>query len=81
MRTGRLVGAALAAAPALWLTSLFYWRYWAHRDCIAAAMSSCFVVYPDGSEDSLTSGGFVWGIFSLPFWALAAWLLLGARRP
>ena len=80
MRWGSLVGAGVAAVPATFLTWLFVIWYWLHRDCIAQALSGCYVVYADGSAASYTDGGKVWGVLALPFWALVAWLLWRAVR-
>jgi hypothetical protein len=74
--TGRLIGAAAAAGGLTWL---FHARYWAHRDCIAEALSSCLVTYADGSQGNLTTGGLMWGVLAVPFWVLALALVLRAR--
>ena len=77
MSAARLVLAALVLVPAVLLTWLFDVRYWAHRDCIAEAMSSCLVFDEAGRQvDNLTSGGMAWGVLALPFWLVASWLLL-----
>lgn len=49
---------------------LFYVRYWKHRDCIAAAKSSC--VTPEG--DNLIPAGAFWVVpaFLFLLFALAA---------
>ena len=39
----------------------FYTRFWAYRDCIAEATSSC--VNPDGTN--LIAGGALWGVLTL----------------
>lgn len=80
MSMGRLARAGLLAAVATSLTWLFHARYWAHRDCIAEALSSCLVTYADGSRDNLTAGGLMWGVLALPVWALALGLALRGRR-
>ncbi len=77
--TGRLIGAAAAAAAAGGLTWLFHARYWAHRDCIAEALSSCLVTYADGSQGNLTTGGLMWVVLAVPFWVLSLSLVLRYR--
>ncbi len=66
--------AVLAAFGGLFLW-LFYVRYWKHRDCIAAAKSSC--VTPEG--DNLIAMGAFWLVPGLIFF-LFAFLTLGKRR-
>jgi hypothetical protein len=55
---------------------LFYARYWLHRDCIAAAKSSC--VTPAG--DNLILGGAFWIVPALLFLLFAAMTLRKSRR-
>ena len=58
---------------------LFYTRYWAWRDCIREAASSC--ITPDGAN--LTSGGMLWGLFAGVFaaFALRVWMIGWDRAP
>jgi hypothetical protein len=63
-RIGRAAVHLLVACSFAWV---FHVRYWAWRDCIAAAASSC--VTDDG--DNLTSGGAFWAIPAIGF-AVAA---------
>ena len=74
----RMILPGIFLALALFFAWLFYIRYWKYRDCIEAAESSC--ILPDG--DSLTSGGFVWGLFAILFAVavLVSWLLSRLQR-
>jgi hypothetical protein len=66
----------LKTAAALLLTGIFLWlfheRYWAWRDCIAKALSSCLT--PDGGN--LTAGGMVWIVPAAIFGLIALWRIL-----
>jgi hypothetical protein len=59
---------SLFAGLFLWL---FYIRYWKHRDCIAAAKSSC--VTPEG--ENLISAGAFWIVPAIIFALFALWML------
>lgn len=50
---------------------LFYIRYWKHRDCIAAAKSSC--VTAEG--DNLIAAGAFWFLPAIVFACFAIWTL------
>jgi hypothetical protein len=52
------VGAIVSFALATFFAWAFYVRFWEHRDCIAAALSSC--VTDDG--DNLIFGGVFWAL-------------------
>ncbi|MCX8997359.1 hypothetical protein NOF55_09595 [Rhizobiaceae bacterium BDR2-2] len=67
IRVGFWLVLALASA------CLFLTRYWIHRDCIAAARSSCTTA--DGAN--LTAGGMLWGPLAFVFLLAAA---LAARK-
>jgi hypothetical protein len=68
MRYAKWVLAVAYAGLAALAGWLFYTRYWAHRDCIGDADSSC--VTADGAN--LIEGGMVWGVFAAVFLLLAA---------
>lgn len=69
----KTIAALLLAGFFLWL---FHQRYWAWRDCIAEAASSC--VTPDG--DNLTAGGMVWIVPAAIFGLLAMLRILRSIR-
>ena len=50
----------------------FYTRFWAYRDCIAEAASSC--VNPDGTN--LIAGGAIWGVLAVGWLAAAVYQAL-----
>lgn len=74
----RMLFPATLLSLALLFAWLFHERYWAWRDCIDAARSSCLA----GDGANLTHGGMVWGFFAVLFAAAAAasWLFSRPRR-
>ena len=60
----RLLRVVSCLSAAFVCSYAFYTRFWAYRDCIAEAASSC--VNPDGTN--LIAGGALWGVLA------AGWL-------
>ena len=69
----RLVRVSSCLSAAFVSSYAFYTRFWAYRDCIAEAASSC--VNPDGTN--LIAGGAIWGVLALGW--LAAAIYQGMR--
>jgi len=70
----RLLRVVSCLSAAFVCSYAFYTRFWAYRDCIAEAASSC--VNPDGTN--LIAGGAVWGVLTVGW--LAAVTYQGLRR-
>ena len=70
----RLLRVVSCLSAAFVCSYAFYTRFWAYRDCIAEAASSC--VNPDGTN--LIAGGAVWGVLTVG-WLVAA-TYQGLRR-
>ncbi|MEM7734562.1 MAG: hypothetical protein AAF267_02125 [Deinococcota bacterium] len=52
-----IAGFVFNGSGMLFFSYLFYTRYWQHRECIEAALSSCLV-----NSTNLTEGGMVWSV-------------------
>jgi uncharacterized membrane protein len=52
-----IVGFVCNVLGMLFFLYLFYTRYWKHRECIEAALSSCLI-----DDTNLTEGGMAWGV-------------------
>ena len=70
----RILRVASCLCAAFVCSYAFYTRFWAYRDCIAEAASSC--INPDGTN--LIAGGAVWGVLAVGW--LAAAIYQGLRR-
>jgi len=70
----RLLRVVSCLSAAFVCSYAFYTRFWAYRDCIAEAASSC--VNPDGTN--LIAGGAVWCVLTVGW--LAAATYQGLRR-
>lgn len=52
-----IIGLAFNILGMLFFSYLFYTRYWKHRTCIEATLSSCLV-----DDTNLIEGGMVWSV-------------------
>lgn len=72
----RWIASLLCLLGAAFFAWVFHLRYWKHRRCIEAALSSC----PTPEGDNLTQGGMVWAVPALLLLLLAAGIAISAWR-
>lgn len=75
-RLGPVFGLVIGSLGFVTFLFFFYFSYWKWRDCFNE-LGRCYS--PDGSMHVYTTGGMVWGFFSVPCLLVAlasVWILL-----